>query len=190
MLISGYTVTKGYLDDQAETASAIDPDGWLHTGDIGILDARGNLTITDRLKDMFIVGGFNAYPAEIEQVLAQRTKRSAQVAVVGLPDERLGEVGMAFVVARPGRTIDEAEQIVAWSRERMANYKVPRRVTLVERLPTNASGKVLKHELRIRPRPVAEPDDLESFDDHRHSLAATDTHGLEADAERHAARAR
>ena len=145
--VSGYTVTKGYEGSPEDTAAAID-GGWLRTGDIGTLDARGNLAITDRLKDMFIVGGFNAYPAEIEQVLATHDS-IAQVAVVGLPDERLGEVGMAFVVPRPGRTVDEAE-LVAWSRERMANYKVPRRVAVVDKLPTNASGKVLKHELRAR----------------------------------------
>jgi acyl-CoA synthetase (AMP-forming)/AMP-acid ligase II len=149
--VAGYTVTQGYLDDPVETAAAIDAEGWLHTGDVGTLDARGNLRITDRLKDMFIVGGFNAYPAEIEQALA-RHESIAQVAVVGVPDDRLGEVGMAFVVARPGRSIDEAE-LVAWSRERMANYKVPRRVTVVEKLPLNASGKVLKHELRARVSP-------------------------------------
>ena len=148
VLVRGYTVTTGYWGDPAETARAIDAEGWLHTGDVGTLDARGNLAITDRLKDMFIVGGFNAYPAEIEQVLATH-EAVAQVAVVGSPDERLGEVGMAFVVARPGHVVDEAA-IVAFCRERMANYKVPRRVTVVERLPTNASGKVLKHELRGR----------------------------------------
>jgi acyl-CoA synthetase (AMP-forming)/AMP-acid ligase II len=150
VLVRGYTVTKGYWGDPEETARAIDADGWLHTGDIGTLDARGNLAITDRLKDMFIVGGFNAYPAEIEQVLA-RHEAIAQVAVVGLPDERLGEVGIAFVVARPGRAVDEGA-LVAWSRERMANYKVPRKFVTVDRLPMNASGKVLKHELRDRAR--------------------------------------
>jgi acyl-CoA synthetase (AMP-forming)/AMP-acid ligase II len=146
VLVAGYTVTKGYWGDAAETERAIDADGWLRTGDVGTLDARGNLAITDRLKDMFIVGGFNAYPAEIEQTLAQH-EAIAQVAVVGAPDERLGEVGMAFVVARPGHAVDEA-QIVAWSRERMANFKVPRRVVVVDALPRNASGKVLKTELR------------------------------------------
>ena len=148
VLVRGYTVTKGYWGDEAETARAIDAEGWLHTGDVGTLDARGNLAITDRLKDMFIVGGFNAYPAEIEQVLA-RHEAVAQVAVVGAPDERLGEVGVAFVVPRAGRVVDEAA-IVAWSRDQMANFKVPRRVVVVDRLPMNASGKVLKHELRAR----------------------------------------
>jgi HIP---CoA ligase len=150
VLVSGYAVTKGYWGDREETDRAIDADGWLHTGDIGTLDARGYLAITDRLKDMFIVGGFNAYPAEIEQALAAHPA-VAQVAVVGMKDERLGEVGIAFVVARAGHVVDEGE-IVAWSRERMANYKVPRRVVVVEKLPTNASGKVVKGELRSRVR--------------------------------------
>jgi acyl-CoA synthetase (AMP-forming)/AMP-acid ligase II len=146
VLVRGYNVMRGYLDDPEETAATIDPDGWLHTGDIGVMDDRGNLKITDRKKDMFIVGGFNAYPAEIENVLVGHPA-IAQVAVVGVPDERLGEVGVAFVVARPGATIDP-ERLVAWSRDRMANFKVPRRFEVVDALPLNASGKVLKGELR------------------------------------------
>jgi acyl-CoA synthetase (AMP-forming)/AMP-acid ligase II len=152
VMVSGYTVTGGYLDDDAETSSAIDPAGRLRTGDIGVMDARGYLRITDRKKDMFIVGGFNAYPAEIESVMSQHDA-IAKVAVVGAPDERLGEVGVAFVVLRPGARVDESS-LVAWSRERMANYKVPRRVLFVGELPMNATGKVLKHRLReevVRP---------------------------------------
>ena len=146
VLVRGYNVMRGYLDDPDETARAIDADGWLHTGDIGVMDGRGYLRITDRKKDMFIVGGFNAYPAEIEGVLAGHPE-IAQVAVVGAPDERLGEVGVAFVVPRPGaRPVQE--ELIAWSRERMANFKVPRRFELVSALPLNASGKVLKVELR------------------------------------------
>ena len=91
----------GYLDDPEATAAAIDSEGWLHTGDIGTLDERGNLKITDRLKDMYICGGFNVYPAEIEQALA-RLDGVAESAVIGVPDERLGEVGKAFVVVKPG----------------------------------------------------------------------------------------
>jgi acyl-CoA synthetase (AMP-forming)/AMP-acid ligase II len=110
------------------------------------MDARGNIRITDRKKDMFIVGGFNAYPAEIEAVLL-RHAAVAHVAVVGAPDDRLGEVGVAFVVPRAGATLDEQE-LIAWSRERMANYKVPRRVVRLAALPMNATGKVLKYTLR------------------------------------------
>ncbi len=146
VLVRGYNVMRGYLDDPAETAATIDADGWLHTGDIGVIDGRGYLTITDRKKDMFIVGGFNAYPAEIEGVLVGHPA-IAQVAVVGAPDERLGEVGVAFVVPRPGAR-PAPEELLAWSRERMANFKVPRRFELVDALPLNASGKVLKGELR------------------------------------------
>ena len=142
----GYNVMPGYFDDPDATARAIDEEGWLHTGDIGVMDARGYLAITDRLKDMFIVGGFNAYPAEIENVLHGHPD-VANVAVVGRPDERMGEVGHAFIVPRSGSQPD-ATTIIEWCRERMANYKVPRSVSFVASLPTNASGKVLKHELR------------------------------------------
>jgi acyl-CoA synthetase (AMP-forming)/AMP-acid ligase II len=141
---------QGYLDDPEETAKAIDADGWLHTGDVGVLDERGYVRITDRKKDMFIAGGFNAYPAEIEGALL-RHPAVGQVAVVGVPDERLGEVGMAFVVPRPSATLDP-DELVAWARNEMANYKVPRYVELVDALPLNASGKVLKYALRERAR--------------------------------------
>jgi acyl-CoA synthetase (AMP-forming)/AMP-acid ligase II len=146
VVVRGYNVMQGYFEDPGATAETIDADGWLHTGDIGVLDEHGNLRITDRLKDMYVVGGFNAYPAEIEQVLATHPA-VAESAVVGVPDERLGEVGKAFVVARPGASVDP-EELIAFSRERMANYKVPRSVEVVEALPRNASGKVLKFELR------------------------------------------
>jgi acyl-CoA synthetase (AMP-forming)/AMP-acid ligase II len=148
VVVRGYNVTQGYYEDPSQTAETIDDGGWLHTGDIGVMDERGYLRITDRKKDMFIVGGFNAYPAEIENALL-RHPAIAQAAVVGTPDERLGEVGVAFVVPRNGETAD-AGQIIAWAREEMANYKVPRRVEIVEALPMNASGKVLKFELRER----------------------------------------
>jgi acyl-CoA synthetase (AMP-forming)/AMP-acid ligase II len=146
VVVRGYNVMRGYVDDDTATAETIDRAGWLRTGDIGILDERGYLKITDRKKDMFIVGGFNAYPAEIEAVLVQHPA-IGQVAVVGAPDDRLGEVGVAFVVPRPGTTPSEAD-LLAWSRDRMANFKVPRRFHIVDALPMNASGKVLKHELR------------------------------------------
>ena len=144
----GYHVMRGYLDDPAATAEAIDADGWLHTGDIGVMDERGYVRITDRKKDLFIVGGFNAYPAEIEGLLLRHPAVS-QVAVVGMPDGRLGEVGAAFVVLRPGRQLTP-EVLIAWASDEMANFKVPRRVEIVDALPLNASGKVLKTELRDR----------------------------------------
>ena len=154
IVVRGYTVMSGYWGNEAATAEAIDADGWLHTGDIGVMDAEGNVTITDRVKDMYVVGGFNAYPAEIEAILRGH-EAVAQVAVVGVPDERMGEVGCAYVVPAPPATGDAdpdglGRAILGWSRGVMANYKVPRSVVLVDALPVNASGKVLKRELRQR----------------------------------------
>lgn len=146
--VRGHHVMRGYFEDPHETAKAITPDGWLLTGDVGFTDADGNLRITDRIKDMFIVGGFNAYPAEIEQLLGLHPD-VADVAVVGVPDPRLGEVGKAYAVRRPGSTLT-ADDLIAWSRREMANYKVPRAVEFVTELPRNASGKILKRELRAR----------------------------------------
>ncbi|WP_285260371.1 FadD3 family acyl-CoA ligase [Halopseudomonas bauzanensis] len=140
--LRGFHIMQGYFGDPEGTAAAIDEKGWLHTGDIGSLDEQGNLRITGRLKDMFIVGGFNCYPAEIEAALSEHPA-IAHVAVLGVPDERMGEVGCACVVLRQGEMLDQA-QVIAWSRERMANYKVPRRVEFFEQLPTNASNKVDK----------------------------------------------
>ncbi|MER7823689.1 FadD3 family acyl-CoA ligase [Streptomyces sp. NPDC096097] len=142
--VRGYHVTPGYLDDPAATIEAVLPDGWLRTGDIGVLDARGYLSITDRLKDMYVVGGFNAYPAEVENVLLTHPAIT-DAAVVGAPDERLGEVGVAYVVTSAPVT---AAELTAWTRERLANFKVPRRFTRLPELPRNAGGKLLKTELR------------------------------------------
>jgi acyl-CoA synthetase (AMP-forming)/AMP-acid ligase II len=146
VLVRGYNVMRGYFEDPAATAAAIDERGFLHTGDVGVLDETGNLRITDRIKDMFVVGGFNAYPAEIEQAIAAHPKVS-EVGVIGVPDERLGEVGRAFVVARPGERLSE-DEIIAFCRQRLANFKVPRSVRVVESLPRNPSGKILKYRLR------------------------------------------
>jgi acyl-CoA synthetase (AMP-forming)/AMP-acid ligase II len=148
VVVRGYNVMQGYLDDERATRETIDADGWLHTGDIGVLDERGYLKITDRLKDMYIAGGFNCYPAEIERMIAAHTA-VAQVAVIGVPDERLGEVGKACVVLRPGATLDHGE-FVAWCREHMSNYKVPRYVEVMAALPMTPSGKVMKFQLRSK----------------------------------------
>lgn len=148
VLLRGPNVMLGYLDDPEATAATIDPDGWLHTGDVGTVDERGNLTITDRLKDMYICGGFNVYPAEIEQVLA-RLDGVAESAVIGVPDERLGEVGKAFVVAKPGAQLDE-QTVIAYAREHLANFKTPRSVEFLDVLPRNPGGKVVKPLLRKR----------------------------------------
>jgi acyl-CoA synthetase (AMP-forming)/AMP-acid ligase II len=148
VVIRGYHVMAAYYGDVDATAATIDADGWLHTGDVGVFDERGNLRITDRTKDMFIVGGFNAYPAEIENMI-MRHPAVGQVAVVGVPDPRLGEVGKAFVVPRAGVEVDPVT-LIAWCRTEMANFKVPRAVEVVDALPLNASGKVLKYQLRER----------------------------------------
>jgi HIP---CoA ligase len=144
--VRGHSVMQGYLDEPEATAEAIDADGWLHTGDVGTIDARGYLAITDRKKNMYISGGFNCYPAEIEKLLTAHPAIET-AAVIGVPDDRLGEVGKAFVVLRPGNDADEAG-IIRWARENMANYKVPRKVVLVDALPRNAGGKVLRDALQ------------------------------------------
>jgi len=146
VLLRGPNVMLGYLDDPQATADAVDADGWLHTGDVGKLDSAGNLQITDRLKDMYICGGFNVYPAEVEQVLA-RLDGVLDCAVIGIPDERLGEVGRAFLVTRPGSGLDE-QAVIAYTREYLANFKTPRSVRFVDTLPRNAGGKVVKPQLR------------------------------------------
>ena len=146
--VRGYNVMQGYLDDPDATAETITADGWLRTGDVGVMNEDGYVRITDRIKDMFIVGGFNCYPAEIENQLCSHPA-VAQAAVVGMPDERMGEVACAFVVPRPDQSPD-ADNLIAWCRDNMANYKVPRVVHVVDSLPVNASGKVLKNELRAR----------------------------------------
>ena len=150
VLIRGPHVMLGYLDDPAGTAAAIDAEGWLHTGDVGVLDPRGYLRITDRIKDMFTVGGFNVYPAEVEQVISSHPA-VRDCAVIGVPDERLGEVGRAYVCTRQDANLDDdlvVAQVVAHCRERLANFKVPRTVVLVAELPRNAGGKVAKFQLR------------------------------------------
>src|SRR5262245_12324940 len=148
LLVRGHGVMQGYLDDPDATAEAIDERGFLHTGDLATMDERGVVRIVGRLKDMILVGGFNVYPAEVENALLAH-EAIGQVAVVGLPDARMGEVPVAYVVPAAGAAID-ADAIVAWARERLANYKVPRHVVALRALPINASGKVVKQELRDR----------------------------------------
>ncbi|HUZ10825.1 MAG TPA: AMP-binding protein [Acidimicrobiales bacterium] len=145
LLVRGYNVMSGYYGEPQATEDAF-VDGWLKTGDVVVEDDDGYLRITDRKKDLFIMGGFNVAPAEVEKALAG-FEMIAQVAVIGIPDERFGEVGMAFVIPKPGvdLTVDE---VVAYAREHLANFKVPRRVEIVESFPLNATGKVLKNELR------------------------------------------
>jgi acyl-CoA synthetase (AMP-forming)/AMP-acid ligase II len=149
ILLKGPNLMLGYYGDEEATRAAIDASGWLHTGDVGRLDPDGYLTITDRLKDMYICGGFNVYPAEVEQELA-RLDGVAESAVIGVADARLGEVGRAYVVTRAGHALDAGE-VLAFCRERLANYKVPRRVEFRGELPRNPSGPVLKRVLKEEP---------------------------------------
>jgi HIP---CoA ligase len=142
----GYNVMTGYLDDPEATVAAIDSGGWLRTGDIGLMDERGYLKVTGRITDMYVVGGFNAYPAEIEDMLLGN-EDIAKVAVIGVPDERMGEVGAAFVVPRAGAVLSPPE-VIAWARLRMSNYKVPRYVDICAALPASDVGKVMKDALR------------------------------------------
>ncbi len=144
VLVRGYGVMQGYLGEPEATAQAIDGDGWLHTGDLGDFTKTGRLRIVGRKKDMFIVGGFNAYPAEIEGFLLNHPA-VAQAAVIGVPDERMGQVGKAFVV-RSGDV--GADELIGWCRDRMAGFKVPRTVEFLNSLPLNATGKVMKDQLR------------------------------------------
>lgn len=146
IIVKGYNIMVGYLDDPDQTAEAITEDGWLQTGDIGVMDNDGNIAITDRKKDMYINGGFNVYPAEVEATMLQH-QQIGQVSVVGAPDTRMGEIGFAFVVPAPGSTPNE-DQLLDWCKQEMANYKCPREIVFVKELPLNASGKVLKYELR------------------------------------------
>jgi len=147
VVLRGGSVMVGYLDDPEATGITLSSDGWLRTGDIGVIDGAGCLRIVGRVKDMFIVGGFNAYPAEIENILL-RCPDIQQAAVIGVPDDRLGEVGMAFVVTGSGPS--SSSEIIEWCRGQMANYKVPRVVEIVDELPVNATGKVMKDVLRQR----------------------------------------
>jgi acyl-CoA synthetase (AMP-forming)/AMP-acid ligase II len=145
ILLRGYAHMTGYFDDAEATAEAI-VDGWLHTGDIGLVDERGYIRVTDRKKDIFIMGGYNVSPAEVENLLLKYPKIE-QVAVIGVPDHVFGQVGMAFVIPRPGLTVT-AKEVIEYARKHVANYKVPRRVEIVSSFPVNATGKVMKTELR------------------------------------------
>jgi len=148
VLARGFAVMKGYLDDQKATEEAVDADGWLHTGDLGTIDDRGHLKIIGRKKDMFIVGGFNAYPAEIEGFLLEHPAVH-QVAVIGVPDDRLGQVGKAFIVrAKNGQDDITAEDLIMWAKTKMAGFKAPRYVEFLHVLPLNATGKVMKDQLK------------------------------------------
>ncbi len=147
LLIRGPNITPGYWNRPDATAEAIRADGWLHSGDVARRDADGYYYIVDRWKDMYISGGENVYPAEVEQVLEQHPA-IAEVAVVGMPDERWGEVGKAYYGLRPDQDDPGDEALRAYCRERLAGYKIPKAFQAVDALPRNALGKVTKQELR------------------------------------------
>ncbi|MBX3535491.1 MAG: long-chain fatty acid--CoA ligase [Xanthobacteraceae bacterium] len=148
LLFRGPNITPGYFGNPEATASAIDRDGWLRSGDVGRKDADGYYYIVDRIKDMYISGGENVYPAEVEAVLVSHPD-VLEAAVLGVPDAKWGETGHAFVAPRPGRSVAAAE-LRAYARERLAAYKVPGHITLLEDFPRTAAGKVQKHLLRVR----------------------------------------
>ncbi|MEV5895428.1 AMP-binding protein [Nonomuraea fuscirosea] len=148
ILQRGYGVMRGYWDEPGRTAEVVDAGGWLHTGDVGVLDEAGNLAIVDRKKELYIVNGFNVSPAEVESLLL-REGSLAQAAVVGVPDPVSGEAGLAYVVPRPGANPDP-DALLAWAKANMAGYKVPRTITVLDALPTNPNGKVDKLALRLR----------------------------------------
>jgi fatty-acyl-CoA synthase len=145
VLVAGPNVTAGYWRNASATDGAF-VDGWLRTGDLAVVDEEGYLRIVDRLKDMFISGGENVYPAEVEQAIHSHPS-IAECAVIGVPDERWGEVGRAVVVLREGAELSE-EELVAHLEGRLARYKIPRSVVVVPELPHNASGKLVKSALR------------------------------------------
>ena len=155
IIARGPNITKGYWNDPEATAAAIDAEGWLHTGDVGTYDADGFLFIVDRVKDMVITGGENVYPAEVENVLYEHPA-IGEVAVIGLPDEQWGEVVVAVVTIRQDATVD-LEELRVFASDRLARYKLPRRLEIVAALPRNPAGKVLKFELRARFGAVGRP---------------------------------
>jgi fatty-acyl-CoA synthase len=148
VITRGPNIMKGYWNNPEATAAAIDPEGWFHTGDVGYFDEDGFLFIADRLKDMVISGGENVYPAEVESVLYDHPA-IAEIAVIGLPDEQWGEAVVAVAALRQGANLD-LEDLRAFATDRLARYKLPRRLELVTALPRNPAGKVLKFELRAQ----------------------------------------
>ena len=147
LLTKGPNITPGYWNKPAATAAAF-TDGWLHTGDAARQDEEGFVYIVDRWKDMYISGGENVYPAEVENVLFQ-IPEVADAAIIGVPDERWGEVGMAIIVRKADQDLVEGD-VIRHCLGRLAKFKVPQSVVFVESLPRNATGKVLKRELRVQ----------------------------------------
>ena len=152
LILKGPSFAAGYFNDAAASAAAVDAEGWFHTGDLARYDTEWYFFIVGRKKDMFISGGENIYPAEIEAVL-YRHPAVAMCAVIGVPDERWGEVGRAFVTLKPGAAATPGE-LLAFLQANLARFKVPRRVLILDAMPLSAAGKILKHELKVRPVPA------------------------------------
>jgi fatty-acyl-CoA synthase len=144
--VEGPSFSSGYFNDPEATAESIDPDGWFHTGDLAKYDDDLCFYIVDRKKDMFISGGENVYPVEIEKVLYEHPAVH-MCAVVGIPDEKWGEVGLACVVLKPELTASE-DELMKHMEENLARFKVPKRIEFLESLPISGAGKILKGELR------------------------------------------
>ena len=142
----GYLVMRGYWDNPEATDEAIDEAGWMHTGDLGVMDAAGYLNIVGRIKDMVIRGGENLYPREIEELLFQHPA-VASVQVIGVPDARMGEELMAWIVLRDGAEVDR-RRARAFCRERVAHFKVPRYFKVTTDFPMTVTGKVQKFKIR------------------------------------------
>jgi long-chain acyl-CoA synthetase len=149
----GPSVIPGYWNDPEETAASIDDDGWLATGDMGRLDTDGDLSLVDRKKELIIRGGYNVYPREVEEALYAHPD-VLEAAVVGLPDTTLGEDVAALVVRRPRATVT-ADELQAWTKERVAAYKYPRQIVFVDELPKGPTGKILKRAIDLSGLPPA-----------------------------------
>lgn len=149
ILVRGHLVMQGYYKNEHATKEVLDSDGWFHTGDLGRIDDDGYLSIVGRAKEMFIVGGSNVYPAEVERVI-QDHPAVKQAVVIGIPDHRLGEVGRAYVQLHEGKVINEQE-LISFCRSRLADYKAPRSIVLVDDFPRTATGKIQRHRLYVSP---------------------------------------
>ena len=145
-MVRGPIVMQGYYGNERATRETIEPDGWLHTGDLARIDVDGYIHVIDRKKDMILTAGYNIYPAELERVIAAHPA-VAMVAVGSQPDELKGEIAKAYIVLKTGSQVEE-ERILSFCRERLAAYKVPRQVQFVADLPKTSTGKIMRRQLR------------------------------------------
>ncbi|MGC8602632.1 MAG: class I adenylate-forming enzyme family protein, partial [Desulfomonilaceae bacterium] len=146
LLFKGEFAAIGYFGQPEETKASFDADGWVHTGDLGFVDKQGYICLKGRVKEMFIQGGYNVYPVEVENLVCSHPKVSA-AAGIGVPDPVLGEIGRYYVVPRPGQELTP-DEITSFCKERIADYKVPRQVVICEELPLTPAGKVMKSKLK------------------------------------------